>query len=219
ALPVILFISICVAMLMPASTIEWHGAWSFGPRYALVAFPQLAVASALAFDALKGKLRLLTIGAGLVGFAIVLPGMFTSAFGSIAVAMDGARARWPDADAIFPKHYDPDAREKERFQRICTLPITDPLNLLRVQHALARKAFVGKDGLEYRADLNINEDGEALPPDYPDFRKFGSIGFVNYRQRFEGSGLPISATFVVEIGIVMLMMSAMKRAMARSEIL
>ncbi|MFN0205597.1 MAG: ArnT family glycosyltransferase, partial [Planctomycetota bacterium] len=42
ALPVILFISICVAMLMPASTIEWHGAWSFGPRYALVAFPQLA---------------------------------------------------------------------------------------------------------------------------------------------------------------------------------
>lgn len=181
-LALILLLSAFVGVLMPASTIEWHGAWSFGPRYALVAYPMLAVLSAFGVDRFSGKLRFIPAVIILFGIATILPGMFTSPFGGMAVAKTAAAERWPDTS--YPAGTDPGTCDANRFQRLCTLPITDPLNFLRVQHALARAAFFGRDGLSWREELNIQKDGDALPPPQNEFRRFGSIGLVDHFHRF-----------------------------------
>jgi hypothetical protein len=192
---IVLLVSALAALAMPASTIEWHGSWAFGPRYALVAYPQLATLSAAAICPFARR-RWLAGGVVLAGVALVLPGMFTSSFGGIAVAMEGARVRWTDTDPSFPAAYDAGSREAERFQRICLAPLWDPLNLLRVQHALARKAFEGKATLQYRADLHVNKDGEAAPPPLKDFRTVGSVGIIGFFDRFQNQAFAAAAALL-----------------------
>jgi hypothetical protein len=179
----VLFLSALGALAMPASTIEWHGAWAFGPRYALLALPALAVAGARAIDAMTGWVRVVPWVLALLGFAAVLPGFLTSPFAAIAVSMEGARIQWPEEDPSFPADYSPGDRDAERFQRLCME--AGPLNFLRVQHALARAAISGRDGLSYRGDLGLDRDGEILPPDQPEYRDFGSIGWVGFATRFK----------------------------------
>ncbi len=171
------------ALLLPASTIEWHGAWSFGPRYALLAYPALAVASAFAIDALAGRLRWVTAALALAGLATVLPGFLGSPFAALAVSMEGARVQWPDAG--FPAGHPPEARDADRFLSVCFE--TGPLNPLRVQHALARAALAGRDGLRYREDLGLDRDGVALPPEPPEYRGSGSIGWWGAWKRLRRS--------------------------------
>ncbi|MBI3818946.1 MAG: phospholipid carrier-dependent glycosyltransferase [Planctomycetes bacterium] len=190
ALPVILLISAAAALAMPASTLEWHGAWAFGPRYALIAYPAMAVIAAAALDRLSLKLRIASAAFVALGFALVFPGMLTSPYGGTAIAMDGARTRWPDA------------RDPDRFQLICQLPITDPLNLMIVQHALARAAFAGRDGLRYREDLNIQKDGESMPPPQIEFTRFGAIGPVGHSARFGGVDRSVYAVWLAQFGLV-----------------
>lgn len=213
---VIIFLSTLCALLMPASTIEWHGSWAFGPRYALVAYPQMAILAAFAFDRLGGKLRIATLGIVLLGFALVLPGMFTSPFGGVAVAMDASRLKWPDA--TYPGNYDAGSRDADRFQKLCLLPATEPLNLLRVQHALARAAFAGREGLNYQKDFNLQKEGDALPPPQPEYRKFGSIGFVSHAARFENGAVSLITIFLAQSGVAALIILTIRRYNKKREI-
>lgn len=174
------------ALAMPASTVEWHGSWAFGPRYALPAFAPLAILTAGAVERAQGRWRGAVPLAFLAGVAVVLPGMLTSPFAAIAVSMEGARERWPSGDPSFPAHYTEPDRDAERFQRLCLT--AGPLNFLRVQHALARAAVLGREGVPWRM-LGVDREGEALPPSAPEYRRFGGIGWIGYGKRFGGGPL------------------------------
>lgn len=190
------------AILMPASTIEWHGSWAFGPRYALVALPLLGIPAAFGFHIFSGRLRVVPFLLIFPGAGTIAPAMITSPFGAMDVAMQGARVRWPDNDPSFPAGYDEGSRNAERFMRLCLLNITDPLNFMNIQHALGRAAIAGRAGLSIREDLQLSGDGFAEPPARPEYRGFGSIGWVGYRQRFDGGGAALFVIMLAQGGIV-----------------
>jgi hypothetical protein len=193
-----LVLSTAGALAMPASTIEWHGSWAFGPRYALLAYPALGVLTALAVDGLRGRARFAAPVLGLAGFALILPGLLTSPFAAIAVSMEGARVQWTSGDPSFPPHYTEGDRDAERFQRLCLT--AGPLNFLRVQHALARAALTGRDELSLRGDLGIDKDGVARPPAQPEYLGFGGIGWVGFLERIGRKGVLVYPALLLLTG-------------------
>ncbi|HKE01587.1 MAG TPA: hypothetical protein VKE69_11300 [Planctomycetota bacterium] len=164
----------CVAFAwyVPASTIEWHGAWSFGPRYALPGFPALAVASAVAVDAARGAWRAVALAPAVAGFVLVLPGFVTSPYAAIAIAMERARVEWPDS-SFGEQYVAAEDRDTERFQRICIA--AGEMNPLRIQHEILVSTLRGRP---------LAPENRA-----PELHGFASVGWWGFAERFDSGAV------------------------------
>ncbi|MBL8696508.1 MAG: hypothetical protein JNJ88_20595 [Planctomycetes bacterium] len=181
-------------------TIEWHGAWSFGPRYALLGYPAMAVAAALAIDMWSPRGRLFAGAVALAGCALVAPATFTSPFAAMAAAMEASAVR------------EPKLGDQDRFQRLCL--DAGPGGFLRAQHALGRAVLLRGGELPWR-ELDVDRDGAisvAALQQIPEYHSFGSIGWVGFGARFDRSALwAIPAILAVVAGLALLRVRQLAR--------
>jgi len=181
-------------------TIEWHGAWSFGPRYALLGYPAMAVAAALAIDAWGARGRLVAVAFALAGGAIVAPAVFTSPFAAMAAAMEASAVRAPETG------------DQDRFQGLCL--DAGPGGFLRAQHALGRAVLLGNGEIPWR-ELAVDRDGTvsvAALQQIPEYHSFGSLGWVGFGARSGRSALGwIPALLVALAGIALLRIRQLAR--------
>jgi len=93
---------------------EWHGSWTYGPRYLLPALPFLWLAVALALPAAAESrgLRLFLAAALTLGLLVQLPAALVDHVTHQDLAMQAAEIAWPSGGG------DPDEEAADRFQRI-----------------------------------------------------------------------------------------------------
>ena len=96
-------ILVSLAVLIPVSmTAGWHGAWGYGPRYALPMLPFLWIGLAPALDALE-ELRFGRVLASVplfFGMLVALGGVLVDHTTHTDLAIQAARLEWPDAPGL-----------------------------------------------------------------------------------------------------------------------
>ncbi len=108
---------IAVATLVPVCmTVGWHGAWTYGPRYALPLLPfvWLGVAPMLDQFAEHAGKRLFAYTLLLAGLVVTLPGVLVDTTTHTDLAMQSAKNEWPDTEL----EGDAATADEERFQRL-----------------------------------------------------------------------------------------------------
>ncbi len=111
----LLVLGVAAAVLVPVSmTVGWHGAWCYGPRYALPLLPFLWLAVGPMLDRLADDTRWRPAAWLLLGFGTLtsVPGVLVDTTTHTALAVEAARIEWPDLEG------GAETQEEERFQRI-----------------------------------------------------------------------------------------------------
>jgi hypothetical protein len=108
----LLAIGVAAAVILPVTVLQtWHGAWTYGPRYVLPAMPMawVAVAAALDRPAARSARRVLAGALVALGLATSLPGVLVDHMTHQDLAVDAARAAWPEVAGSSERERD-DAR-------------------------------------------------------------------------------------------------------------
>ena len=118
----LLLAGVALAVLIPISmTTSWHGAWTYGPRYALPLLPFLWLGVPPSMDILeewRGG-RSLAVILLLLGTITVLPGVLVDHTTHQDLAIKAARLEWPDLPG------NEATQDEERFARF-----TEPLGVV-----------------------------------------------------------------------------------------
>ena len=179
----LLLLALGAAVLVPVClTVGWHGAWGYGPRYALPLLPFLwlgvgPVLDSVSKSAKERTLALCVLGAG---FLVALPGALVDTTTHTDLALQAARLEWPDVEG------NEATREEERFQRIrWDLRFAAPAAHWRIlRHRVA--------GLEeeYRAEdlffLDPEKGSAVLVPEHDREKGFQHLAWVDFVWRLAG---------------------------------
>ncbi len=170
-----------VAIVAPVACSQtWHGAWTYGPRYVLPLVPFLWPAVALAFDVARehrGVFAATIVLSGL-GLATTLPGVLVDHMTHQDLALQAARAQWPE-----PGGADERERDAARFLAIqYDWRFAAPWAHWRIAaHRL------GDSGEEYSARELFGVASDApLRPEHDRERGWNHLAWVDLRQRLGG---------------------------------
>jgi 4-amino-4-deoxy-L-arabinose transferase-like glycosyltransferase len=172
---------LAVAVLAPvAPTQTWHGAWTYGPRYALPLLPFLWVGVALALDRLARVRRRLVLAYALFGFGLVvtLPAVLVDHMSAQDLSVQAARVAWPDVEGESEF-----VRDNVRFDRMqWSFRFAAPWVHWRIlRHRAAGLAE------EYPLDeiFHLESDAQVAPTHERD-RGSRHLAWVDLRYRLEG---------------------------------
>lgn len=173
------------AVLLPvAATGTWHGAWTYGPRYALPLFPVLWPAVALALDrlgeaprpGLAARLSAPLLAA--LGLATSLPGVLVDHMTHQDLAMQAAASAWPE-----PGGRNERERDDGRFMALqWDWRFAAPWAHWRI--ALGRAQGAG-DVYSAEALFQVAQD-RPLEPRHDRERGWRHLAWVDLRQRLQG---------------------------------
>lgn len=196
ALPLLLA-GVAAAVLVPVSmTVGWHGAWGYGPRYALPLLPFLWIAVAPTLDRAQGLLAGRILAGVLLGFGAVvsLGGVLVDTTTHTDLALQAARLEWPTLPGNAA------TQEEERFQRIrWDLRFAAPFahwRILRHRIATGDDAFP-IDEIFFSSDRRPEVSrGEAHPvrllrPTYERERGWRHLAWVDFHERLGGPVWPV----------------------------
>lgn len=191
----VLIAAVAAAVLVPVSmTTSWHGAWTYGPRYALPLLPFLWVGVAPAFDLLEER-RLARVGAAvlvLLGLVVVLPGVFVDHTTHTDLAIQAARIEWPDLPGTEAD------QEEERFMRIQRdFRFAAPWAHWRIlRHRVAGL------GEEFPVDEIFFLRGEAVvAPQHVREQGYLHLAWVDFQERLGGPTWPVYLGSLLALGL------------------
>jgi len=202
---------VAAGVLVPVCmTVGWHGAWGYGPRYALPLLPFLWLGVAPTLDRLGERKSLRPIAWALFGFGflVTLPGVLVDTTTHTAMAVEVAQVQWPELPG------NEKTQEEERFQRIrWDLGFAAPWAHWRILRH--RAAGLGEefpiDSIFFATDARPEVlSGETTPlevvrPPHDRDRGFRHFAWIDFSQRLEGPLWPIAllCTFLLLGGAVL----------------
>ncbi len=197
-----LLLAVAGAVLVPvAMTVGWHGAWGYGPRYALPLLPFLWLGVAQSLEALETERsgpedpvlgrrigKGIALALGLLGLVVALGGVLVDTTTHLALAVEAARLEWPD----IPGKTEED-REEERFQRIRTdLRFAAPWAHWRIFFHRATGRAVGRaEAFPLREIFLLERDDVLTLPEDRD-HGFRHLAWIDFRERLGGSFAPVA---------------------------
>jgi len=194
----VLLLGVAAGVLVPVClTVGWHGAWGYGPRYALPLLPFLWLGVGMLLDQKDELPWLHPIAWGLLlsGLTVSVPGVLVDTTTHTDLATKAARLEWPELPG------NPETQEEERFHRIrWDLRFAAPWAHWRILRH--RVAGLGEefplDEIFFSADLRpAVVDGEmepirALVPTNERERGFSHLAWVDFSTRLGGPVWPVS---------------------------
>jgi hypothetical protein len=190
-------LGMAAAVLVPVCmTVGWHGAWGYGPRYALPLLPFLWLGVGPVLDLVeRGAARWLVHGLLVLGLATSLPGVLVDSTTHTALAVEAARVEWPEVAGASEAD-----REEERFQRIrWDLRFAAPWAHWRILRH--RVAGLGEEFPARRIFFMEPADAESeelvlTPPNERD-RGFHHFLWIDFRDRLGGPLWPVLVFLLV----------------------
>ena len=197
----LLLLGVAAAVLVPVClTVGWHGAWGYGPRYALPLLPFLWLAVGPVLDMVSEVVvqRALVHALFVIGFLVALPGALVDTTTHTDLAVQAARLEWPNVEGSLQD------QEEERFQRIhWTLRFAAPGAHWRIlRHRVAGL------GEAFPADKIYSVPRERAPdplvPQHEREKGFSHLAWYDFHHRLGGPLWPLglACTLFVLAGIV-----------------
>lgn len=176
---------LALAVLGPmAFSGAWHGAWTYGPRYALPLLPFAWLGFALAFEtaAVRSWTRRAAFALCAFGLLVAVPAALVDHTTHQDLALQAARLEWPDVEGATERE-----REDVRFERVqWDLRFAAPWAHWRILRH--RVAGLGED---FRAnEIFFTGGDEILRPASERERGFRHVAWVDLVRRLGGSPWP-----------------------------
>ena len=189
-------LAMVIAVLAPVAPTEgWHGAWTYGPRYALPLLPflWLAVAATLDFVREKPVGRIVVCALLLTGVATSLPGVLVDYTTHHDLAIRTARMEWPD-----PGGETEQARDGARFLNIqYDWRFAAPWAHWRI---LRHRVAVGDEQYSVREIFLVDRD-EVLTPAHERDHGFRHFAWIDFQKRLGGSQWPAALLCLAFLGV------------------
>jgi len=176
---------LALAVLVPAACLRgWHGAWTYGPRYALPLLPVawLGLGLALEADWKRTWMRWATSAVCLLGLVVQIGGALVDHTTHTDLSLQAARLEWPDEPELGSAE-----QEARRFERIqWDWRFAAPWAHWRI----LRQRVAGLGETFSARAIYFTARAGALVPTHERSLGFRHIAWVDFHERLGGSSWP-----------------------------
>jgi hypothetical protein len=186
-------LGVALACLAPIAVLRnWHGEWTFGPRFLLPMLPFAWLAFGFALEAPRRGLRFAAAALCCLGLLVQLPAALVDHTTHQDLAIQAAAAAWPEAPGDTERE-----REQARFHRT----LWDPRFAAPWAHWRILRHRVAGLGEEFPIDdLFRIETGTHVTPSEARRRGFRHLAWVDLAERLGGLLLPAALLCFLMLG-------------------